>query len=138
MSQLSPYLLFNGNCHEAMKFYESCFGGELFEMTYEKAQGKDTPAALKDKIIHAALKKGDFLLMASDAHTESPVDVGNNVQVYVNCKSLDEVETLFKSISRKGEINLPMEDTFWNSRFGMVKDQFGINWMLSFDKTQKK
>ena len=97
MGQLSPYLFFEGNCREAITFYKSCIKGELIIMTYEDG-GVPCSEALKGKIMHAYLHKGNLTLMASDTDNES-ITIGNNVQIGIGCESLSEIESLFKSLS---------------------------------------
>ncbi|HMJ13481.1 MAG TPA: VOC family protein [Polyangiaceae bacterium] len=130
MANLTPYLFFNGNCREAMKFYESCFGGKLEIMTYGDAQGEGCPLAQKDKVMHAALTSGKMMLMASDS-ADAVRPAGDNVSLALGCESLSEIEELFKALSNKGSVSQELQDAFWGDRFGMVKDQFGFHWMLN-------
>lgn len=133
MKALVPYLFFNDNCREAMTFYKDCFGGELQLMTYADMPDDACPEGKKpdkDKIMHSFLKKGDFSLMASDMPEDGQAQ-GDRVQVYVECDSIPEVETLFKVLSEGGKIKMPLADTFWGSHFGILTDKFGMHWMLS-------
>ncbi len=137
VKEICTYLLFNGNCREAMKFYKQSIGGELQIMPY--SQAPDTPKEAKDLVIHARLSMGSAMtLMASDAMPGKPVQNGNNFSVSVQCDNDDEVSSLFSAISAKGKVTMPLADTFWGARFGMCTDQFGINWMFNFQKTPLK
>lgn len=136
MNPLAPYLFFDGNCREAMGFYKGVFGGELDVMTYAEGPKESCPQGAENRVMHAALRQGDFLLMASDAPDRPPA-FGDNIQVSVDCTSADELETLFGAMSKGGRVKMPVSDTFWGARFGMLVDRFGIHWMFSFNKSKK-
>lgn len=132
MKPLIPYLFFNGNCREAMNFYQQCFGGELEIMTYGDApQQNNHPAGPENEIIHSFLKNDHFTLMASDWPNQG-AKLGDNVQLNISCESLAEIEELFKKLTNGGKIIQSLSDTFWGARFGMLIDQFGIHWMLNY------
>ena len=131
------YLNFDGNTREAMQFYARCFGAELSLMPFSEMQGANIPAELKDRIMHARLAKGPtVLLMASDTMPGQgfPLQVGNNFSVMIACESVEEIDKLFAALGQNGEVKMPLQNTFWAARFGMLTDQFGINWMLNFEK----
>ncbi|MBI3555975.1 MAG: VOC family protein [Deltaproteobacteria bacterium] len=134
MKAINPYLTFNGNCAQAMTFYESCLGGNLFMMPYAEAPMPEFNK-VKDRILHATLKKGAAIVMAADSMPGQPYNPGNNVHLSIDCESLQEIQTIFGALAEKGRIDMPLQDTFWGSHFGMLTDQFGVQWMLSFDKT---
>ena len=136
MANLTPYLFFNGNCREAMKFYEGCFGGQLELMTYGDAQGSGCPLGDKDKIMHGALTSKQLMLMASDnADANKPITPGGNICLSLNCETLPEIERLFKALSDQGKVEMPLHDAFWGDRFGTLTDRFGIGWMLNCKKS---
>jgi PhnB protein len=132
MKEIVTYLMFDGNCREAMTFYEKCLGAELYLVPFSEAPG-DFPKEAKDRIMHARLKKGDAVLMASDTIPGKPIQQGNNFQVNVGCESLQEIESLFAALGEKGTVKLPLHDAFWGARFGMLTDRFGIHWMFNFE-----
>lgn len=138
MKAVTPYLFFNGNCRQAMEFYKKCFGGELHLMTYgdapKDACASGMPAFPKDKIMHSKLQRGDFTVLASDS-SDGSVSSGEQVQLCIECTSQDEIEKLFAALSEKGKVEMPLSDTFWGARFGTLTDQFGIGWMLNFQKS---
>lgn len=137
MGPLTPYLIFNGNCKQALDFYKTILGGELFIHTYGEAkQLNDLRKEDENKIMHGNLKKGNFLLMASDTHGPD-IKMGDNVQLSIECESREEVDRLFKGLSEKGKPTLSPNETFWGAYFGMMTDQFGINWMLNFELPKK-
>ncbi|MGI8741202.1 MAG: VOC family protein [Bryobacteraceae bacterium] len=139
MKEITTYLMFDGNCREAMTFYEKCLGAELQLMPFSEALG-DLPAEAKqakDRIIHARLAKGTAVLMASDTMPGMSLQQGNNFSVSIGCESLPEIERLFAALGENGKVKMPLHDAFWGARFGMLTDQFGINWMLNCEKPKQ-
>ena len=133
MKEMITYLNFDGNAREAMQFYARCLGAELTLMPFPDAKAGFPPAA-QDRTIHAKLAKGSCVLMASDAVPGIPFQRGNNFHICLNCESLAETERLFSSLGENGKVTMPLQDTFWGARFGMVLDQFGVSWMLNFEE----
>ena len=130
--QINTYLMFDGRCEEAFRFYEKCFGGKIVAMMTHKGSPAEqhTPAEWRDKILHARLDIGDQVLMASDAppgHQEKPAGFSVSVQV----KSPAEADRIFNAIADKGQVRMPIGETFWSPRFGMLVDRFGIPWMIN-------
>ena len=136
MKEMNAYLTFDGTCREAMKFYAKCTGGELNLMTFSEAPG-NFPAEAKDRIMHARLAKGGAVIMASDSMPGQPHIVGNYVWVAIKCESAEETEKLFAAFSENGKVVMPVGETFWAVRFGMLTDQFGVNWMFNFEKPRQ-
>lgn len=129
---------FNGNCLEAFDFYKSIFGGEypyvgrFGEMPPQA--GMEIPDDLKDKIMHISLPiSQETMLMGSDSseHYGDATVVGNNFQISVNTDTPEEAERIFNGLAENGSIKMPLEKTFWQAYFGMLTDQFGINWMVN-------
>ena len=139
MKQVNAYLIFDGTCRQAMALYKQCLGGELQLMTYAEMPGGcgDFPKEAKDWIMHARLSAGPMVLMASDTKPGLPIQQGNNFSISISCDSVQEAEKLFKSLGEKGEVTMPLQETFWALRFAMLTDQFGIKWMLNLDKPGK-
>ncbi len=128
---------FNGNCREAMKFYQRCLGGELSIMPFSEAPG-DFPKEAKDRVMHARVTKdGTTLLMASDTMPGSNFVQGTNFSISIDCQSAEETDRLFNAFSENGKITMPLQDAFWGARFGILRDQFGINWMFNFEKPKQ-
>jgi PhnB protein len=128
-----PYLNFGGNCREAFTRYHEIFGGDLVLLPMSEAPGDETPPSDQaDLIMHAALTIGNDLLMASD---DGRGDFGPVQGMYVNVSVPDvaEAERIFTALSEAGEIEMPMEATFWSPAFGVCKDRFGTPWMVSAD-----
>ena len=133
--QLSPYLMFHGQCEEAFKFYEKCGVGKidgLMKHAGTPAEGHVPPEWL-DKIMHARLLVGDDVLMASDA----PPDHQKKQQgfsVSLQLKDVAEGERIFNALAEGGTITMPFAETFWSPCFGMCTDQFGIPWMVNCER----
>ena len=134
MKQANTYLNFDGNCREAMTFYGKCLQAEPNFTSF--SEGPPEIAALTktapDRILHAELASGSVVLMASDTVPGMPFQQGNNFSISISCESQPEMERLFASLSERGKATMPLHDAFWGGRFGMLTDQFGISWMLSF------
>lgn len=131
----NPYLMFNGQCEAAFTFYEKCLGGKIvFKLTNgESPVAKDTPKERQNQILHARFVVGDNALMGSDSppeHYEKP----QGFFVSLNVDTPEEAERVFKALSEKATIRMPLEETFWAQRFAMLVDQFGIPWMINCEK----
>ena len=133
--KINPYLMFPGNCREAMEFYKSVLNGELEVMTFEGAP-MEVPGSYKDKIMHATLKFGDAFFMASDVMPGTEVVQGNAYNMTLSIDEVAEAQQVFDLLSAGGNVHMPFEDTFWGSKFGQLTDQFGINWMIDCELKQ--
>lgn len=130
--QINPYLNFNGDCEAAFKFYERCLGGKIVMMLSHGAapSAEHVPPAWHDKIMHARLEVGDRILMGSDTPPEYYEETkGFYVQLGIDDPA--EAERIFQALAENGTVRMPIEPTFWASRFGMLVDQFGIPWMIN-------
>lgn len=133
MKALTPYLFFDGNCREAMKFYHHCFGGNLELLTNADSHQSSCPDGTKldpEQIMHASLTLGDFMIMASDNPMGQP-KAGDNISLSINCTSIPETEKLFNALSEGGNVTMPLADTFWGAHFGMLTDKYGFHWMFN-------
>lgn len=132
---VSPYLHFNGNCAEAFKVYEKVLGGKnLYMMTYGDSPMKDKTAPEQQKnIMHASLKVGETVLMGSDAppqHFATPA----GMSVTLDLATPEEAEQVFAALAEGGSVRMPIQETFWAKRFGMLTDRFGTPWMFNCAK----
>jgi PhnB protein len=139
--QLNPYLNFNGQCEAAFKFYEKVLGGKIvMMMTYgdmppEACGDGKMPDAARKLIAHTRMMVGDVALMGSDApHDRYQKPQGTVVNVGVDTPS--EAERVFQALSDGGNVTMPIQETFWAKRFGMVTDRFGTPWMVNCEKAQ--
>jgi PhnB protein len=133
--QLNPYLTFNGQCEAAFKFYEKHLKGKIEMMMAHKDSpaAEQTPPAMRDKIMHARISIGDAVLMGSDAPLGSSEGItGFSVSLSVDTPA--EAERVFKALAEKGSVRMPLEKTFWATRFGMLVDQFGVPWMINCEQ----
>ncbi|MBC6606149.1 VOC family protein [Hymenobacter sp. BT188] len=131
---LNPYLSFDGNCREAMTFYQQCLGGEL--MIQEVAgspAAEHMPANAQNGVLHASLTTGDIIIFGSDAGGQK-ITRGNTVSLSLNCSSEEEITTWFQKLAEGGNVTMPLDDTFWGAKFGMLTDRFGMDWLLNYDK----
>jgi PhnB protein len=132
MKAITTYLNFNGTCANAMKFYEKCFSAKLEMSPWEEAPGQ-APSA-EGRVMHARLTKGpEVLLMGSDSRPGLPPLVGTNFSIAVQCDTAEEIERLYAELGDGGKLTMPLQDTFWGARFGMLTDRFGIQWMFNLD-----
>ena len=133
--QLNPYLLFNGQCEAAFKFYEKCLGGKIETMlTHEGTPAEQhVPSEWRKKILHARLTVGDEVLMGSDAPPER-YEQPQGFSVSLNNNDPAEAERIFRALSENGRVQMPLQQTFWASRFGMLVDRFGIPWMVNCEQ----
>lgn len=133
--QLSPYLNFNGQCEEAFKFYEKCFGGKInMMMTYgDSPIAGEMPADAHKGIMHASMTVGDSVLMASDSmigRYEKP----QGLWVSIALKDAAGGKRIFDELAEGGTVQVPFEETFWAAGFGMVTDRFGTPWMINCER----
>ena len=130
--QVNPYLTFSGNCEAAFKFYEQCLGGKIEAMmTHEGTPMENqVPPAWRKKIMHARLSVGDTVLMGSDGPPDSKNEI-KGFSMSVTLKDTAQAERTFNALAEKGTVQMPIQETFWSSRFGMLVDQFGVPWMIN-------
>ena len=144
MTSINTYLTFNGNCEEAFNFYKSVFGGEFrhigrFSDMPTDSNNKPIPNDELNRVMHVSFPIGNTVLMGSDTGGEwaSNFKQGTNFSVSINTDSQKEADRLFSELSNNGQVIMPMNKMFWDSYFGMFTDQFGIQWMVSFDEIPK-
>ena len=133
--QLNPYLTFNGRCEEEVRFYEKVLGVMIEAMMSHAGSPMEqqVPPEWRSKIMHARLRLGDEVLMASDA----PPDRYQPMQgfsVTLGIEHPAEAERVFHALSERGTVQMPIQKTFWALRFGMLVDQFGTPWMINCEQ----
>lgn len=130
--RVNPYLLFNGRCQEAFTFYAECLGGKIEAMLPHAgtpAEGH-VPPEWREKIMHARLSLGEDVIMGSDAppgHFESP----KGFSVTIQLTDPVEADRIFRRLSDGATVTMPIQQTFWATRFGMLVDRFGTPWMVN-------
>lgn len=130
--QIDPHLSFMGNCEEAFNFYEKTFGGKIeFRMTYgESPMAAQMGPELQNKIMHMSMRIGDRILMGSDAPPQYQ-GTQQGFDICVAVKDASEAEKVFNALAEGGKVTMPLGETFWSRRFGMLTDRFGIPWMVN-------
>lgn len=134
--QLNPYLSFGGQCEAAFKFYEQCLGGKIDALlTYgESPMAGDVPPEWHSKVMHTSLTVDDKVLMGADNPPDHYEETkGSSVLIGIDDPAA--AERVFHALAENGTIRMPIQETFWAARFGMLVDQFGIPWMINCDKT---
>jgi PhnB protein len=134
--QLNPYLMFKGDCREAFKHYAETFHGKIImQSTWAEAPaGSTSDPALKDQIMHTTLDLGGgALLMGSDSPPQY-YKPPQGIKVTVSIDDTAEAERVFNALAKGGNIEMPLQETFWAHRFGMCTDRFGIPWMVNYRK----
>lgn len=143
MASVNPYITFLGNCEEAFNYYKSVFGGEFGYVGRfsDMPDAEKMPENERGNIMHISLPMSDgTVLMGSDTGGEwaSQTLIGNNITLSLNAASKEEADNLHAKLSEGGNATMPMTQQFWGDYFGMCTDQFGINWMISFNEQGKK
>lgn len=129
---LEPYMFFSGNCEEALQFYKSVFGGEIAEVSRWKDAPADMgmPADLGERIMHASFRSPSVRFMASDARPTTQYGEGR-ISLSIGTDDVDEAKRLFAALSKGGNVEVPLDKTFWGAMFGMFTDKYGIDWMIN-------
>jgi PhnB protein len=134
---VAAYLNFDGDCRDAMTFYQQCLGGELEVMTFGDSQFEgqfEASPGAEGRILHAYLSDGTFSLMASDTMPGMRYQAGNQVSLLVVCDSDAQVDERFDALSAGGQTTMPPDEAFWGAYFAVVVDRFGVGWMLSHER----
>lgn len=136
MKSVNPYLNFNGQTEEAFTFYQSIFGGKLDISRYGDLDDNMGTSGDDLKLVaNAFLPLTEKIKLFGSDILESfgqKLEIGNNFHINLETESDEETERLFEQLSKDGEIQMPLENTGWAKKFGMIKDQFGIQWMVYY------
>jgi PhnB protein len=137
--QMNPYLYFDGDCEAAFKFYEKVLDAKIAVlMTHEGTpMEKLVPAEWRAKILHGRLTIGDQVLMASDA-PPGRFEKQAGFSLSLGFTDVAEAERVFHALAENGTATMPIAETFWAVRFGMLVDRFGIPWMINCEKAVQK
>ena len=133
--KLNSYLHFNGQCEAAFKFYEKSLDGKIEgAFPYSSSPSpNDVPPGFQNKLMHATIAIGDQVLMGMDA-PPSRYRKPEGFSVSIGLKDIAKAERIFRALSEGATVTMPMQETFWAARFGMLTDQFGIPWMINCEK----
>lgn len=135
MASINPYLYFSGNCEEAFNFYKSIFGSEFssFQRFKDVPRENPLPEGEEQWVLHVELPigKGTVLMGCDSPSARGNVVSGNNFNISILCDSSEETDRLFTDLSAGGQVSMPLQETYWEARFGMFTDKFGIQWMIN-------
>jgi PhnB protein len=130
---VQPYLFFGGRCEEALEFYRTAVGAEVLMLMRMKESPEPQPGlrpGMEEKVMHASFRVGASTLMASDGRCEGePNFEGFTLSIVVPDDA--EAERVFAALGEGGKVEMPLMQTFWAPKFGMVEDRFGVGWMVS-------
>jgi PhnB protein len=128
---VQPYLYFDGSCEEALNFYAKAIGAKT-EMMMRFKDSPDTKMctpANKEKVMHVCFKVGDTAIFASDGMNKGKPNF-DGFSLSINAKDTAEAEKLFNALLPGGTVTMPLTETFFAHKFGMLKDKFGVLWMV--------
>jgi PhnB protein len=133
--QVNPYLMFDGRCAEAFKFYEQCLGARTEVMMTARGtpMEQQAPADRLDKIMHGRFAIGSQILMASDAPPDG-YEAPRGFSICLGFAEAAEAERAFHALADGGTVQMAIQETFWAVRFGMLVDRFGIPWMINCER----
>lgn len=134
IKQATPYLSFNGTAEAAAEFYTRALGAKIESelMRYDQMPAEAGTCAPEDrnKIMHACMSLGEARIMLSDVPSSMPAPTENSISVCLEFDDIDEMARKFEALAAGGTVVMNIHDAFWGSKFGMLKDQFGIDWMF--------
>jgi PhnB protein len=128
---VEPYLFFDGKCEEALEFYRRTIGAEVTALL----RWKDSPdpqmamPGASDKVMHARLRIGDTMVMASDGRCQGKPEF-QGFALSLTAADIAEADRLFAALGDGGQVQMPLSETFFSPRFGMVADRFSVSWMV--------
>jgi PhnB protein len=130
---IQPYLFFSGRCEEAIEFYRKAIGAEVdMVMHFNESPEPMPPGVLQEgfeaKVMHASFRVGDATILCSDGCDDKTAFSGFSLALHVPTEAA--ADQAFAALAEGGEVQMPLAKTFWSPRYGMVKDKFGISWMV--------
>ena len=133
--RVEPYLFFNGRCEEAVEFYKKALGAEVaMLMRFKDSPEPHAPGMLppgsENKVMHVSFRVGDTTVMASDGFCKGQTDF-QGLSLSLTVSNEAEADRAFAALADGGHVQMPLNKTFWSSRFGMVTDRFGLGWMVT-------
>jgi PhnB protein len=132
--KITPYLNFNGNCAEAIEFYEKAFGVKANVLRYSDAPPAEdftlTPGT-ENFVMHACLtNRNDYTVFLADVPPDMPVSFGNGMSISIELDDAASVKSTFDKLKEGGKVTMELQKTFWSECFGSLIDKFGVNWMI--------
>ena len=129
--KLTPYLNFAGNAEEVLNFYAAALGGEVVMLSRYGDSPMPCGDDEKNSIMHARLVFGDNMIMISDKPKSYPHSTDGNITLSIGTEDVEETEKVFNNLAEGGQVLMPLADQFWGARFGMLKDKYGVSWMVN-------
>ena len=130
--KVNPYLNFDGTAGKAIALYEKALGAKAENVQrFGDVQGMPVAPENKDRVMHALLRLGEGVIMISDGMPGVPVPAQSNMHVTLDFDDPGDMARRFDALSAGGKITMPMQDTFWGAKFGMLTDAYGIQWMFN-------
>lgn len=137
--KIAPYIVLDGNCAEAVAFYEKVLGANnLGIQRFGDMPSEDhpMPEEAKDRVLHAALEFDGQMLLFSDTFPGNPYQLGDQLSIAIMTSDLERLKSIFHALSDGGQVHMELQETFWSPLFGMVRDRFGISWQLSGEASE--
>ena len=133
--QLHTYLNYGGNCEQAFRFYEQHLGGKITMLMRhgEQPTPSELPPDWNGKVLHARMNLGGTELLGADIPGHQPM---RSAYLSLTVSSQEEAERVYALLSDSGQLFMPIQETFFASRFAMLRDRFGTSWMLLHPKAQ--
>jgi PhnB protein len=131
---VQPYLFFSGRCEEAIEFYRTAIGAQVeMLMRFNESpdpvpEGMMTPG-FETKIMHASIRVGESLIMASDGC--GPATPFSGFSLSLTLPNPEAAQRAFNALAEGGKVSMPLGKTFWSPCFGMLEDRFGLGWMVT-------
>ena len=138
--KVSPYLIFNGNCAEAVKLYEEAFNTKADYCKYKDAPStEDFPiqSGTEEFIMHCSLPIGSETIYLSDTTPDHPTIFGNGAFACVELDSVDAVKSAFGVLKEGGKVFCEAQETFWNKCYAELEDRFGLKWTVMLEEEEE-
>ncbi|MFD2043604.1 VOC family protein [Ornithinibacillus salinisoli] len=133
--EVYPYLVFNGNGQEAIRFYEDALDAKVLNVqTFgDMPDNPEMPISDEDKsrVLNAHLKIGNTNLMLSDTFPGQPYQTGSQITIAISIDNVEKSKEVFGVLEESGTVGMPLQETFWSPSYGQVTDKFGITWQVS-------
>ncbi len=135
IKQINPYLNYDGDAAKAVELYESALGAKVEHLSrFGDMPGSEAPAGARDRVMHALLRlDGGGVIMLSDIQPGMPHVPGTNQYVCLDFDEAADMAKKFDALAAGGKVIMPLADTFWGARFGILVDAYGVQWMFNFE-----
>ena len=133
MTTLAPYIRFDRNAREALALYEKCFNGKTIALMSLSTAPMPIPPGHENDVLHAEFRADAVQFYCTDCG-HAPMTEGNRIMLALSLDDEAEQARIFDALAAGGTVTMPLADTFWNARFGMLTDRFGLNWSLNVQR----